>query len=394
MLALEYLHKRNIAYRDLKPENILIQPDGHIMLTDFDLSLDLSGRKWTNPSVPLKGSSSPRLKSQKKASHIATFFACGSPGSLAKKPSKKSPNARVTPEDAHSGSRRLKKRETINGPANSFVGTEEYVAPEIIWGVGHGLAVDWWALGVLLFELFYGKTPFKGENRRLTFYSILCREVTFPGIPTALTDLIQKLLTKEAENRLGSKGGAEQVKNHRFFDGVNWEELEYVTRPPVVPEPFSWEAVEANLAARAKSAGKEVQTKWSFCETTESPKVEESERDNSTTTSSGRLSQKLSKSANDDIATSSGRLSQTLSKSANDDSLAEVLIAESVVNSLDSAAQPVDQSLGEDIIVSQDTFGLEARSDSFKQLPSMTPKEEVRLADDILMEQNLFDDVF
>jgi len=63
---------------------------------------------------------------------------------------------------------------------NSFVGTEEYIAPEVIKGCGHTSAVDWWTLGILIYEMLYGTTPFKGKNRNATFQNILKDEVPFP----------------------------------------------------------------------------------------------------------------------------------------------------------------------------------------------------------------------
>lgn len=66
---------------------------------------------------------------------------------------------------------------------NSFVGTEEYIAPEVIKGNGHTSAVDWWTLGILIYEMLYGTTPFKGKNRNATFANILRDEVPFPEHP-------------------------------------------------------------------------------------------------------------------------------------------------------------------------------------------------------------------
>jgi protein-serine/threonine kinase len=63
---------------------------------------------------------------------------------------------------------------------NSFVGTEEYIAPEVIKGCGHTSAVDWWTLGILMYEMLYGTTPFKGKNRNATFANILRDEVPYP----------------------------------------------------------------------------------------------------------------------------------------------------------------------------------------------------------------------
>ena len=67
-----------------------------------------------------------------------------------------------------------------NFRTNSFVGTEEYIAPEVIKGSGHTSAVDWWTLGILIYEMLYGTTPFKGKNRNATFANILREEIPFP----------------------------------------------------------------------------------------------------------------------------------------------------------------------------------------------------------------------
>ena len=67
-----------------------------------------------------------------------------------------------------------------NFRTNSFVGTEEYIAPEVIKGCGHTSAVDWWTLGILIYEMLFGTTPFKGKNRNATFANILRDDVPFP----------------------------------------------------------------------------------------------------------------------------------------------------------------------------------------------------------------------
>lgn len=63
---------------------------------------------------------------------------------------------------------------------NSFVGTEEYIAPEVIKGCGHTSAVDWWTLGIFIYEMLYGTSPFKGKNRNGTFGNVLRDDVQFP----------------------------------------------------------------------------------------------------------------------------------------------------------------------------------------------------------------------
>ncbi|KAH7279205.1 hypothetical protein KP509_37G010200 [Ceratopteris richardii] len=184
VVALEYLHCQGVIYRDLKPENILLQKDGHVMLSDFDLSY----LSTSNPELVWP----PRLHKRKS-----------------KTKDKPSPVFRAEPIAS----------------CNSFVGTEEYIAPEVIVGSGHSSAVDWWALGILLFEMLYGRTPFRGKTRQRTFANILHKELTFPRrIPTSLAarQLINALLQKDPKRRLGSRGGANEVKAHPFFQGTNW----------------------------------------------------------------------------------------------------------------------------------------------------------------------------
>ncbi|GLJ16981.1 hypothetical protein SUGI_0293650 [Cryptomeria japonica] len=166
IVALEYLHEKGILHRDLKPENILVQDSGHIMLTDFDLSL--------------------RLISD------------------------------------HGEYNEWKSR--------SFVGTEEYIAPEVLWGKFHSYPVDWWSFGVILYEMSHGQTPFRGFSRKDTFVNIMTKDPFFSS-SSSLDDLIQKLLAKEPTERLNRK----QIKSHPFFWGMRWDQLQFVSRPPFVP---------------------------------------------------------------------------------------------------------------------------------------------------------------
>ncbi|CAA3021740.1 serine/threonine-protein kinase UCNL-like [Olea europaea var. sylvestris] len=233
--ALEQLHRQGIVYRDLKPENILVQQSGHVMLTDFDLSTDLAPRKPDN----LEYYTSPEENSPAnlKYTHLAgkfTRFIISKSGKHAfnnnKTGLKKVKSSRVSPV-----SRKKPDDFPANERSNSFVGTEEYVAPEIIRGAGHEFAVDWWALGVLGYEMLYGTTPFKGKNRKTTFQKILLGQPEFFGKPNPLTDLIRKLLEKEPTRRLGYRRGACEIKEHEFFRGLNWNLLTEVVRPPFLP---------------------------------------------------------------------------------------------------------------------------------------------------------------
>ena len=97
------------------------------------------------------------------------------------------------------------------------------------------ISVDWWTLGILIYEMVYGKTPFKGPNRKETFYNILCKEPEFNS-HCPMNDLIRKLLVKDPRLRLGSLHGSKEIKSHPYFKGTSWKHMQRVTtRPPFVP---------------------------------------------------------------------------------------------------------------------------------------------------------------
>ncbi|KAG0044488.1 serine/threonine protein kinase, AGC [Gryganskiella cystojenkinii] len=205
--ALEYLHLMGFIYRDLKPENILLHQTGHIMLTDFDLSKQSSPAG--DPTVVISSIPSipPAIDTKVCIANLRT---------------------------------------------NSFVGTEEYIAPEVIKGTGHTSAVDWWTLGILMYEMLFGITPFKGKERNATFHYILTNDVPFPehagsGMAQPTTslckDVIRKLLIKDEQFRLGSGAGASDVKSHPFFKTTNWALLRHLT-PPIIPaQSFGADAI-------------------------------------------------------------------------------------------------------------------------------------------------------
>ncbi|CAL1361695.1 unnamed protein product [Linum trigynum] len=232
VLALEYLHNSGIAYRDLKPENILIQENGHIMLVDFDLSTELPPpptppRKSKTTKLPAIAARSNSSTQRKRALSLQLFYKCSS-GIMLEEFSDDSGN-RCLPSECRQHSM------SLSGKSNSFVGTEEYVAPEVIQGYGHDFAVDWWSLGVVMYEMLYRRTPFRGTNRKDTFYRILTQPPELVGEPNPLRDLIGKLLVKDPRERIT----VEEIKSHEFFKGLDWDSVVEVSRPPYIP-PSVW----------------------------------------------------------------------------------------------------------------------------------------------------------
>ncbi|XP_002983674.2 serine/threonine-protein kinase D6PKL2 [Selaginella moellendorffii] len=265
LLALEYLHMLGIVYRDLKPENVLVREDGHIMLSDFDLSLRCVVSPTLVKSAALDGDPLRRLPL------YCVQPSCVQPACI--QPVCAQPSCflpRLLPQISKKG-RKSKNdvgnqvsplpelvAEPTGARSMSFVGTHEYLAPEIIKGEGHGSAVDWWTFGIFLYELLHGKTPFKGTGNRATLFNVVGQPLKFPeasevGFPAR--DLIRGLLVKDPQHRLGSKRGATEIKQHPFFEGVNWA-LIRSTAPPEVPRPFEPEVVRSTSTAQAVSGEK------------------------------------------------------------------------------------------------------------------------------------------
>uniref|UniRef100_A0A7E4V6Z5 non-specific serine/threonine protein kinase n=1 Tax=Panagrellus redivivus TaxID=6233 RepID=A0A7E4V6Z5_PANRE len=174
VLAIEYLHSCGIVHRDLKPDNLLITAMGHIKLTDFGLS---------------------KIGLMNRTTLVSEGYL----------------------------------DDTQQFQDNQLCGTPEYIAPEVILRQGYGKPVDWWALGVILYEFVVGIVPFMGDTPDALFANIINEEVEYPEGDEALDadaeNLIRQLLEKNPLDRLGTALGASEVTAHPLFASLDFNSL-------------------------------------------------------------------------------------------------------------------------------------------------------------------------
>ncbi|QSS60078.1 3-phosphoinositide-dependent protein kinase [Histoplasma capsulatum] len=167
--TIDYMHRRGVIHRDLKPENVLLDSQMHVKITDFGTAkiLDRSKRQ----------------------------------------------------EENSSGIPQMDSDDADRDRANSFVGTAEYVSPELLTDKSAYKASDLWAFGCIIYQLIAGRPPFKAANEYQTFQKIVGLEYEFPpGFPSVARDLVERLLVLDPSRRLQM----EHIKNHEFFDGIVW----------------------------------------------------------------------------------------------------------------------------------------------------------------------------
>ena len=204
--TIDHMHARGIVHRDLKPENILLDDNMHTKITDFGTAkiLDAPGRpRQPSDAVPLPGNPMDGAEDAKK----------------------------------------------------SFVGTAEYVSPELLDNRDAGKPCDLWAFGCIIYQLLAGRPPFKAANEYLTFQKILSLQYTFPpGFPPVARDLVERLLVLDPDRRLT----IDHIQNHEFFDGIRWGRGLWEQKaprlksfaPPVVPIALNG-ATDANGSSAA-----------------------------------------------------------------------------------------------------------------------------------------------
>ncbi|WYZ37435.1 hypothetical protein EsH8_II_000941 [Colletotrichum jinshuiense] len=181
--AIDYMHSRGVIHRDLKPENVLLDDHMHVKITDFGTA---------------------KLLTDPREAQNAGDGARGLPES--------------NRGDAEDDSR-----------AASFVGTAEYVSPELLTSKNACKASDLWAFGCIVYQLLAGRPPFKAATEYLTFQKIVNLEYDFPaGFPPAARDLVERCLVLDPARRLT----VEHIKNHEFFDGQQFGKGLWRTKAP------------------------------------------------------------------------------------------------------------------------------------------------------------------
>ncbi|XP_059217200.1 microtubule-associated serine/threonine-protein kinase 4 isoform X2 [Stomoxys calcitrans] len=176
VLAVEYLHSYGIVHRDLKPDNLLITALGHIKLTDFGLS---------------------KMGLMSLATNLYEGYI---------------------------------DSETRQFSDKQVYGTPEYIAPEVILRQGYGKPVDWWSMGIILYEFLIGCVPFFGETAEELFAHTVNDDIEWPDnddwpVQPEAKDIITQLLQQNPRDRLGTQTGALEVKEHFYFDGLDWNSL-------------------------------------------------------------------------------------------------------------------------------------------------------------------------
>ncbi|KAJ9138578.1 Pkinase-domain-containing protein [Coniochaeta hoffmannii] len=197
--AIEYMHSRGVIHRDLKPENVLLDDQMHIKITDFGTAKLLPDPRDPRPQAEVN-----------------------------------------TPQD-------MGQDNGTSRRAASFVGTAEYVSPELLTDKSAGKPSDLWAFGCIIYQLLAGRPPFKGGSEYLTFQKIVNLDYTFPeGFPPAARDLVERCLVLDPARRLT----VEHIKNHEFFDGHPWgKELWRMKAPrlrPYVPPTQEANVIQLN----------------------------------------------------------------------------------------------------------------------------------------------------
>ena len=148
----------------------------------------------------------------------------------------------------------LSKENLDDRKSYSVCGTWEYMAPEVLCGKGYDYSVDWWSLGVLMYEMLVGVCPFEGGNKSQTMHNVMKKQIIYPdSLSTDSVSLLKGFLRRDPTKRFGSQEqGAEDIKRHSFFHSINWDiliekKISPPFKPTIVPDlTFNFESTFTN----------------------------------------------------------------------------------------------------------------------------------------------------
>ena len=244
VLFLEYMQKMKLIHRDLKPQNIMIDEKGNLKVIDFG-TVQKIGYYYDKKQM--------RFKEEKLLERLDFQFIGGidnyfipdkDDDAYEEEEEEESEDENENENKSNSIKKDIKEKKNNKNckrrkRKNSFVGTIEYMSPEVIAEKPTEYGTDIWAFGIMLYQMYYNRTPFKKESAYLTFRSIEKSNFEFPhdsSIPKSAKDLIKQILVVDPKKRLG--GGSQNshydinsLKKHPFFEGIKWNDLQNESPP-------------------------------------------------------------------------------------------------------------------------------------------------------------------
>ena len=246
VLFLEYMQKMKLIHRDLKPQNIMIDEKGNLKVIDFG-TVQKIGYYYDKKQMRFKEEKLLERLDFQFIGGIDNYFIPDKDDDAYEEEDEEEEESEDENENENK-SNSIKKdiKEKKNNKnrkrgkrKNSFVGTIEYMSPEVIAEKPTEYGTDIWAFGIMLYQMYYNRTPFKKESAYLTFRSIEKSNFEFPhdsSIPKSAKDLIKQILVVDPKKRLG--GGSQNshydinsLKKHPFFEGIKWNELQNQSPP-------------------------------------------------------------------------------------------------------------------------------------------------------------------